>query len=100
MKGKSVHTRARRSGAAATGIAAEANSAATVQSAQGAAARTGADPGQGGAASAATSMASLGPDLQAHIGRQLRAAFQQIIDEPVPDRFVTLIESLSRKRDD
>jgi hypothetical protein len=43
--------------------------------------------------------APLEPDLQAHIGQQLRAAFQEIVDEPVPDRFIALLERLSAKPD-
>jgi Anti-sigma factor NepR len=41
----------------------------------------------------------LGPALQAHIGKQLRAAFQSVLAEPVPSRFVELLESLEKKGD-
>ena len=40
--------------------------------------------------------AGLSPDLQAHIGRELRAAYQRIVEEPVPDRFLALLESLAK----
>jgi len=41
----------------------------------------------------------LGPNLQAHIGKQLRAAFQSVLAEPVPPRFVELLERLEKKGD-
>jgi hypothetical protein len=47
------------------------------------------DPGSG---------ASLGPDLQAHIGRQLRAVYDEVVGEAVPDRFLRLLEELERKQ--
>jgi Anti-sigma factor NepR len=39
-------------------------------------------------------------DLQAHIGRQLRAVYDEVVNEPVPDRFVKLLEELERKQSD
>jgi hypothetical protein len=33
--------------------------------------------------------------VQAHIGQQLRAAYREILNEPVPDRFVRLLEELA-----
>ena len=44
--------------------------------------------------STGTSAASPAPDLQAYIGQELRAVYQQVLDEPVPDRFVALLASL------
>ena len=44
-----------------------------------------------------TSAPAIGPSLQAHIGKQLRAAFQSVLAEPVPPRFVELLESLGKK---
>jgi hypothetical protein len=41
--------------------------------------------------------AILGGDLQAHIGRQLRAVYDEVANEAVPDRFLKLIEELERK---
>jgi hypothetical protein len=38
------------------------------------------------------------PDLQAHIGRQLRAVYDEVVNEPVPDKFVRLLEELERKQ--
>jgi hypothetical protein len=39
-------------------------------------------------------------DLQAHIGRQLRAVYDEVVSEAVPDRFLKLLEELERKRAD
>jgi hypothetical protein len=37
-------------------------------------------------------------DLQAHIGRQLRAVYEEVVNEAVPDRFLKLLEELDRKK--
>lgn len=37
-------------------------------------------------------------DLQAHIGRQLRAVYDEVVNEAVPDRFLRLLEDLERKK--
>jgi len=42
----------------------------------------------------------LDSDLQAVIGQQLRAVYHEILDEPVPDRFVRLLEQLATKAAD
>jgi hypothetical protein len=42
----------------------------------------------------------LDSDLQAVIGQQLRAVYHEILDEPVPDRFVRLLEQLATKTAD
>jgi hypothetical protein len=42
--------------------------------------------------------AMLEGDLQAHIGRQLRAVYEEVVNEDVPDRFVKLLEELERKK--
>jgi Anti-sigma factor NepR len=39
----------------------------------------------------------LGHELQAMIGRQLSAIYHEILSEPVPDRFVRLLEELASK---
>jgi hypothetical protein len=39
----------------------------------------------------------LGLDVQAHLGRQLRAVFDDMAKQPVPDRFVQLLDALERK---
>jgi hypothetical protein len=35
--------------------------------------------------------------LQAHIGEQLRSYYAELMDEPVPSRFVDLLKRLDRK---
>lgn len=42
--------------------------------------------------------AKLEADLQAHIGRQLRAVYDEVVNEPVPDKFRRLLEELERKQ--
>lgn len=42
--------------------------------------------------------AILEADLQAHIGRQLRAVYDEVVNEAVPDRLLRLIEELERKK--
>ena len=37
-------------------------------------------------------------DLQAHIGRQLRAVYDEVVNEAVPDRFRQLLDALERKK--
>jgi hypothetical protein len=41
----------------------------------------------------------LSPSLQGHIGRQLRAMFDGIAHEPVPDRFLQLLKDLEQSGD-
>jgi hypothetical protein len=41
--------------------------------------------------------ATLEADLQAHIGRQLRAVYDEVVEEGVPERFLRLLEELERK---
>jgi hypothetical protein len=41
---------------------------------------------------------ALEADLQAHIGRQLRAVYEEVVNEAVPDRFLKLLEELDRKK--
>jgi hypothetical protein len=38
----------------------------------------------------------MSPNLQAHIGRQLRAAFDEVAQEPVPERFLQLLKDLEK----
>jgi hypothetical protein len=42
--------------------------------------------------------ASLAPDLQVQIGRQLRAVYDEVVEEGVPERFLRLLEDLERKK--
>jgi hypothetical protein len=39
-------------------------------------------------------------ELGEHIGRSLRTMFQDVVAEPVPERFQKLLEELERKSDD
>ena len=38
-------------------------------------------------------------DVQAHIGRQLRAGYMDILNQPVPDRFLELLAELGNRED-
>lgn len=39
----------------------------------------------------------LDTDVQAHIGRQLRSGYVDILNQPVPDRFLELLAELDRR---
>jgi hypothetical protein len=38
----------------------------------------------------------LEPELQEQIGVQLRAVYDEVLNEPIPDRFLKLLEELER----
>jgi hypothetical protein len=38
----------------------------------------------------------MSPDLQAHIGRQVRAMFDEVAEEPIPDHLLRLLQDLDR----
>ena len=40
---------------------------------------------------------SLSPDMQQFIGRQLRAVYDDVAKQPVPDRFLELMKQLDNK---
>jgi hypothetical protein len=40
---------------------------------------------------------SLQPQIQDHIGRQLRAMYATVLNQPVPDRFRELMERLDKR---
>jgi hypothetical protein len=40
------------------------------------------------------------PQIQDHIGRQLRAIYEDLLSQPVPDRFAELLEKLDQKERD
>jgi hypothetical protein len=42
----------------------------------------------------------LSPNLQAHIGRHLRAVFDEVANEPLPDRLLRLLKDLERSGDE
>ena len=39
-------------------------------------------------------------ELGEHIGKELRAMFQDVVAEPVPEKFQKLLEELERKHSD
>jgi hypothetical protein len=45
----------------------------------------------------ATKEAGLESDIQAHLGRQLRAMYDEVAAQPVPDRFLKLLQQLEKK---
>jgi hypothetical protein len=56
---------------------------------------TSGQPAESTAAKRGKSAASLGPDIQSKIGKQLRAYYAGLI-EPTPDRFVALLRELDK----
>jgi hypothetical protein len=42
----------------------------------------------------------LDSELQGHIGRHLKAAYQDILNQPVPDRFRDLLQALAERESD
>lgn len=42
---------------------------------------------------------AMSPALQAHIGRQVRAMFDEVAEEPVPDHLLKLLQDLDRDGD-
>jgi hypothetical protein len=42
--------------------------------------------------------ATLEADVQVQIGRQLRAVYDEVVGEGVPERFLQLLEELERKK--
>lgn len=48
----------------------------------------------GGRGAGAGGDAELDPRVQGEIGRQLRAVYDDIISEPIPDRFLELLQQL------
>ena len=57
-----------------------------------------APPADSNATKRGRTSASLGPDIQAKIGKQLRAYYAGLI-EPTPDRFVALLRELEKPGD-
>jgi hypothetical protein len=43
--------------------------------------------------------ARLGRDVQTKIGQQLRAMYDEVVSEGVPDRFVDLLQKLEKRSD-
>jgi Anti-sigma factor NepR len=42
----------------------------------------------------------LSPNLQAHIGRHVRAAFDEVAREPIPEHLLRLLKDLEQRGDD
>jgi hypothetical protein len=42
--------------------------------------------------------AAMEPELQAFIGRQLQATYDEVLNEPVPDRFLELLRKLEQDK--
>ncbi|MBS0269635.1 MAG: hypothetical protein JSS54_11730 [Proteobacteria bacterium] len=58
---------------------------------------TGSDPKRG---DSATMQAPLPVELQGQIGQRLREAYIELINEPVPDRFVVLLQKLKQREEE
>lgn len=54
----------------------------------------------GGSPSPQSMSLSLDGDVEAHIGGRLRAMYDSVLREPVPDRFLDLLRQLDTKMDD
>lgn len=57
----------------------------------------GAKPAAGASTSPGREAAAFGSDLQSSIGRQLRSMYNDLLQEPVPDRFLQLLSDLEGK---
>jgi hypothetical protein len=57
------------------------------------------EPWTGQEDAAAERSHGLSPTLQGHIGRQLRAVFDEVAREPVPERFLQLLKDLEQSGD-
>jgi hypothetical protein len=53
-----------------------------------------------GAAEDPTAPARKRPNVKDHIGRQLRALYDEVANQPVPDRFMELLDRLDSKSGD
>lgn len=50
-----------------------------------------------GAALSSPMTLHMGPEMQDHIGRQLQAVYNEILEESVPERFIALLADLERR---
>ncbi len=41
--------------------------------------------------------ASIGKDIQYHLGRRLKASYDELVRQPVPDRFRQLLDELEKR---
>jgi len=53
------------------------------------------DQGNGGANQAGK--AAIGADIQGYLGRKLKASYDELVRQPVPDEFRQLLEELERR---
>jgi anti-sigma factor NepR-like protein len=53
--------------------------------------------GQHAARAAQGDAEGMSPTLQAHIGRQVRAVFDEVAQEPVPDHLLKLLQDLDER---
>jgi len=51
---------------------------------------------EAGAEGGERSIARIDAKVRAHLGDKLKATYQSLVEEPVPDRFTKLLEELSR----
>jgi Anti-sigma factor NepR len=62
-------------------------------------ARKSGDRRDGGMAAGSKQVKGMSPELQAHIGRQVRAMFDEVADEPVPEHLLRLLKDLDQSGD-
>lgn len=49
--------------------------------------------------SAASQRTRRKPSIQDHIGQELRAMYDEVLQQPIPDRFLDLLKALDEKAD-
>jgi len=52
---------------------------------------------QGNGSDDAGPVPALGQDIQKHLGRKLKASYDELVRQPVPDKFRQLLEELERQ---
>jgi hypothetical protein len=58
-----------------------------------------ADDGEIGSPSTASKNKRRKPSVQDHIGQELRAMYDEVLQQPIPDRFLELLNALDEKAD-
>ena len=59
--------------------------------------KSGGGAGAPGAKKISTSLPNVDPDLQDTLGQRLREVYQEVVNEDVPDKFLSLLEELKKK---
>ncbi len=59
--------------------------------------RVGQEPMNDGEGEGRKATAQVDAKIRMHLGRKLKSAYQNLVDEPVPDKFVKLLDELRRK---